>query len=78
MKTTRKCNKTVLAGEGGCRVIYCHDCEVAELEVGSVSLRLDETAFRNFAVLLEQAVHNLDGMRMNGMRPAERGARNVH
>lgn len=60
MKASNPCNKTVLAGESGCRVVYCHDCRVAELEVGSVSLRLKDDAFRNLSSLIAAAVERLD------------------
>ncbi|MEZ0237872.1 MAG: hypothetical protein ACAH06_07395 [Methylophilaceae bacterium] len=60
MSASKPCNKTVLAGESGCRVVYCHDCRVAELEVGSVSLRLKDDAFRNLSSLIATAVANLD------------------
>lgn len=53
-------SKTVLAGETGCRVVYCADCGVAEIEVGSVSLRLKEEAFRQFRQLIDNAVDSLD------------------
>lgn len=60
MSASNPCNKTVLAGESGCRVVYCHDCRVAELEVGSVSLRLRDDAFRNLSSLIAAAVEKLD------------------
>jgi len=60
MKASNPCNKTVFAGESGCRVVYCHDCRVAELEVGSVSLRLKDDAFRNLSSLIAAAVEKLD------------------
>lgn len=60
MNSSKQCSKTVLAGESGCRVVYCHDCRVAEIEVGSVSLRLKEDAFRNFSGLIATAIESLD------------------
>ena len=60
MNSSKQCSKTVLAGESGCKVVYCHDCRVAEIEVGSVSLRLKEDAFRNFSSLIASAIESLD------------------
>jgi hypothetical protein len=65
MNSKTQCSKTVLAGESGCRVTYCHDCRVAEIEVGSVSLRLKEDAFRLFQHLIDNAVSGLDAAQAN-------------
>lgn len=65
MNSNTQCSKTVLAGENGCRVIYCHDCGVAEIEVGSVSLRLKVDAFRQFRHLIDDAVNSLDSKQVN-------------
>jgi len=34
------CEKIVLADSMGLRLIYCKDCNVVELEIGAVTLRL--------------------------------------
>ena len=60
MDSKTQCSKTVLAGESGCRVVYCHDCRVAELEVGSVSLRLKDETFRQFRRLIDDAADRLN------------------
>lgn len=60
MDSKTQCSKTVLAGESGCRVVYCHDCRVAEIEVGSVSLRLKDDAFRQLRRLLDDATDRLN------------------
>jgi|GEM_PF-1520257 len=78
MSSNDKCSKTVLAGENGCRVTYCHDCRVAEIEVGSVSLRLKEDAFRNFASLIVAAADNLDGATLSESASLGQGIRHVH
>lgn len=53
-------SKTVLAGDAGCRVVYCAECGVAEIEVGSVSLRLKQDDFRNLRRLIDDAADSLD------------------
>jgi hypothetical protein len=59
MTSKTQCSKTVLAGHNGCRVIYCHDCRVAEIEVGSVSLRLKDEAFLQLRRLIDDAADRL-------------------
>lgn len=51
----------MLAGEAGCRVLYCRSCNVAELELGSVSMRLEEKAFRALVDMMQEACDELDG-----------------
>ena len=34
------CEKIELANSCGVRLIYCQDCEVVELEIGAISVRL--------------------------------------
>lgn len=75
MKT--QCSKTVLAGENGCRVIYCHHCQVAEIEIGSVSLRLKKDAFRQLRHLMGTAVDSLDVLEAESPFFAPEG-RHVH
>jgi len=55
MKPANSCKRVVLAGQDGCRVLYCEECNVAELEVGALSLRLDMHAFNTLHELLQEA-----------------------
>lgn len=59
MKSTKACHRIVLAGEEGCRVLYCEDCKVAELEIGAMSLRLEAHAFNTLAGMVKQAEDRL-------------------
>ena len=59
MKSSNTCHRIVLAGEAGCRVLYCEDCKVAELEIGAMSLRLEAHAFESLAVMVRQAEQRL-------------------
>ena len=60
MDSKTQCSKTVLAGENGCRVVYCHDGRVAEIEVGSVSVRLKGETFLHFRRLIDDAADRLN------------------
>lgn len=55
MKPENACHRVVLAGEAGCRVLYCEDCQVAELEIGAMSLRLETPAFDTLAAVMQAA-----------------------
>ncbi|HSH72421.1 MAG TPA: hypothetical protein VK974_05120 [Methylophilaceae bacterium] len=55
MKTVNSCKRIVLAGNDGCRVWFCQECNVAEIEVGSLSLRLEAEAFSSLSELLMEA-----------------------
>jgi len=53
------CKRILLAGAEGCRVVYCEDCKIAELELGAVSLRLEMSAVYNLQSVLELAARKL-------------------
>lgn len=55
MKSTNNCKRVVLAGNNGCRVWFCEECQVAEVEVGALSLRLELAAFCSLSALLAEA-----------------------
>ena len=59
MKSKKPCHRIVLAGEEGCRVLYCEDCKVAELEIGAMSLRLEIQAFDTLVAMVQQAEKRL-------------------
>jgi hypothetical protein len=59
MKSSGNCDRVVLAGRHGCRVIYCEDCNVAEVEVGSLSLRLEMQAFNALGEMMQEAMQKL-------------------
>ncbi len=49
------CKRVVLAGAEGCRIIYCEGCNVAEMELGAISVRLELNAIHNLQAVLAQA-----------------------
>ncbi|SNR76194.1 hypothetical protein SAMN05192560_0944 [Methylobacillus rhizosphaerae] len=59
MKTANNCKRVVLAGGEGCRVLYCEECNVAEVEVGALSLRLEAHAFNSLAEMMQEAAARL-------------------
>ena len=59
MKTVNDCKRVVLAGGEGCRVVYCEKCNVAEIEIGAMSLRLENHAFHSVAEMIQEAAARL-------------------
>ncbi|MDR5170954.1 hypothetical protein IHQ56_03885 [Methylobacillus flagellatus] len=59
MKTANNCRRVVLAGAEGCRVLYCEECNVMEIEVGALSLRLEDHAFNSLAEMIQEAATRL-------------------
>ncbi|HEY8119353.1 MAG TPA: hypothetical protein VIE91_08955 [Methylophilaceae bacterium] len=55
MKPSNNCKRVILAGKDGCRVMFCEDCNVAEVEVGALSLRLEVQAFTTLSEMLQEA-----------------------
>ena len=56
------CEKVVLAGSAGCRLIYCEACRVVELEIGAVSMRLNPDVLQRVANVMMKAALKLDGL----------------
>ncbi len=54
------CEKIVLADSMGLRLIYCKDCNVVELEIGAVTLRLCPDVVQRMANMLMKASLKLD------------------
>lgn len=54
------CEKVVLAGTAGCRLIYCQACRVVELEIGAVSMRLNPEVLQRLANVMMKAALKLD------------------
>jgi hypothetical protein len=60
--SSEPCKRIVLSGAEGCRVTYCEDCKVAEIEVGAVSLRLHVPAFEALSDILSEAAAKLNAL----------------
>lgn len=53
------CKKILLSGQAGFRVHYCETHRTIELEIGAMSLRLDEDALELMSDALSDAVDRL-------------------
>ncbi len=60
--TTKKeaCKKIMLAESLGLRLLYCRGCEVVELELGAISIKLSPDKIQRLANLLMKASLKLD------------------
>jgi hypothetical protein len=56
------CDKLILAEGLGVRLIYCKNCDVIELEVGAISLRLNPNHVQQIANVMMKASLRLDRM----------------
>ena len=54
------CEKLILAEGLGARLIYCKNCDVIELEIGAVSLRLSPNHVQQIANVMMKASLRLD------------------
>jgi uncharacterized membrane-anchored protein YhcB (DUF1043 family) len=54
------CTKVILAENLGLRLIYCSECEVVELEIGAISVRLSPNAIQRIANIMMKASLKLD------------------
>lgn len=56
------CEKLILAESLGVRLIYCKNCNVVELEIGAISVRLAAADMQQIANLMMKASLKLDRM----------------
>jgi hypothetical protein len=56
------CDKLILAEGLGVRLIYCKNCDVIELEIGVISLRLNPSHVQQIANVMMKASLRLDRM----------------
>lgn len=54
------CEKIILADSLGVRLYYCPNCEVVELELGSISIRLSPNSIQSIANIMMKASLRLD------------------
>lgn len=64
MKNETLCRRILLAGATGCRVIYCSDCDVTEVELGAMSLRLKAEDLVELQTVLAQACRQLATLKL--------------
>ena len=54
------CNKIELANGLGVRLLYCQNCQVVELEIGAISLKLSPDMVQRVANIMMKASLKLD------------------
>ena len=54
------CDKLILADSLGVRLTYCQNCNVVELEIGAISLRLNPDVIQQVANIMMKASLQLD------------------
>ncbi len=76
------CKRVLLSGQPGLRVLYCEAHHTVELEIGAMSLRLDESALATMSEGLDVAVRRLQDLQshqgafdafMRQLRPTDHG-----
>lgn len=73
------CEKIILAENFGVRLIYCKKCDVVELEIGAISLRLEPTHMQQIANILMKASLKLDRMvKLQGTPNKESNMQQLH
>lgn len=61
------CEKIILADSLGVRLCYCPNCEVVELELGSISIRLSPSSIQSIANIMMKASLRLDAVYQHTM-----------
>ena len=59
MATDNLCHRILLAKNQGCKIIYCEECDVTELEIGAISLRLESESIEHLYAVLKEATSKL-------------------
>jgi hypothetical protein len=59
------CEKIELANSCGVRLIYCQDCNVVELEIGAISVRLCPDVIQRMANVMMKASLKLEHIAAN-------------
>jgi hypothetical protein len=62
-----ECEKVELAETGGLRLIYCTKCQVVEVEIGALSLRLAPDIVQQFANVLMKGSLRLERLTQTGL-----------
>ena len=77
--TSDPCDKLILAEGLGVRLIYCKNCDVVELEIGAISLRLSPNHVQQIANVMMKASLRLDRMvNHNGTQPKVETMQHLH
>ena len=60
LKNDPVCEKIELANSCGVRLVYCQDCQVVELEIGAISVRLCPDVIQRMANVMMKASLELE------------------
>lgn len=60
VKNDPSCEKIELANSCGVRLIYCQDCQVVELEIGAICVRLCPDVIQHMANVMMKASLKLE------------------
>lgn len=69
MEKAETCKRVLLAGTDGCKIIYCEACNIAEMELGAISVRLELNAIHNLQAVLAQAAMKLSVLKAIRVSP---------
>ena len=73
------CDKLILAEGLGVRLIYCKNCDLIELEIGAISLRLNPNHVQQIANVMMKASLRLDRMvSLNGAHANIENLQHLH
>ena len=73
------CAKLILAEGLGVRLIYCKNCDVIELEIGAITLRLSPNHVQQIANIMMKASLRLDGMvNLNNVSSSTKNMQHLH
>jgi len=64
------CEKIVLADALGVKLLYCENCEIVELEIGAMSIRLSPDMIQRMANVMMKASLKLDRVIVQSKRKA--------
>jgi hypothetical protein len=79
LKNDPVCEKVQLANSCGVQLIYCPDCQVVELEIGAVCLRLCPDVIQRMANVLMKASLELEHIvAVNNKLPAKTRPQMIH
>ncbi len=60
MKSIKQHEKILLSGTDDCAVLYCPDCNVPELIIGGLTLKISTESLRTLSAVLNHAKVRLD------------------
>jgi hypothetical protein len=65
VQNNQECKKIELTNSYGIRLIYCQDCQVVELEIGAISIKLCPDVIQRIANVMMKASLQLDHIAAN-------------